>query len=289
MNLRRALSPRQILAISLLLLLLAGSTLLGQHIQRNTESRPSESQYWADGINTSLLQRFLGLRIVGADILWLDLYVKADTSHESSPLTAFYRAAKSILVLDPNDYFGAWLSGLYLSVVKDDIKGASEIFQAAVSDLDLKNWVNPRVKGALYFAYGYHLLFEEGDLARASEFIGKASREAGAPLLAKGLAESMKSETGQIEIGFRILNAAYKRAMSASERSQIEKKMTSLLARKELVVLNQQFAQYRSTTDVRSLKVERAFQHFMRSINHSGKSILGKRLFANPNGEVVAQ
>ena len=243
-------------------------------------------QYWGANLNSQFVKKFLGMRIVVSDLVWFDIMIKSDLEKERSGFSSLYTAIKTMLDLDPANFYGAWYGALYLSVIKDDIKGASKLFEEAVVALEQTPSVDPKVRGSIYFAYGYHLIFEENDIAKAAKYIKQSAEVAGAPEFAKHLSESLSTEKGRVTIGFNILNQSYRRARSAQERSIVEEKMTRLLVKKDLIELQEQFDRFRERTGSHEVPIRRLFQVFLRSIHHSGKDPLGRRFEVDEKGSV---
>jgi hypothetical protein len=263
-----------------------------QHFAHNCayRERPEQARlrYWGELTNTKMLRRFLGLRVIAADLLWIDLLYKSDLRHEGD-FSPFYTTMRNIHRLDHQNYMAMWFGGLYLSVIKDDIKGASLLFRDAVVSLEQNPWVHAHLRGALYFAYGYHLLFEEQDFDAAAKYIALSAENPRASYLSKKMSESMSTERGIIEIGFKVLNDFYRRAKNDEERKTVEAKMKRLFLRKELLDLNQQYQQYLQRTDARLIPKQRAFALFLRSINHKGYDSSGRKLVLSATSRIVAE
>ena len=257
---------------------------VADHLVRGEHPAAIE-RYWGEYINTRMARRFLGLSVSIANLIWIDLLYKSDQRHDSgySPL---YKAAKAILELDPKNYMSVWFSGLYLSVIKDDIPGASRIFREAVTALERDTWVTPNLRGSIYFAYGYHLMYEEHDMAQAAKYIILSSEQPGATHLSKSMAETLSTERGQIEVGFRVLNEFYRRVKTDEERKRIEAKMTALLVKKELMELNEQFDSFRMQKATLGMPRTKAYQLFLRAINHRGRDSVGHKLIIGEHGRI---
>ncbi len=275
------------LMVPLLLMVITGvmQARVAEHLVHGGNGVGGSDRYWGEYINTSMARRFLGLRVSIANLIWVDLLYKSDIRHDSD-FSTFYRAARAILELDPKNYMSVWFSALYLSVIKDDISGASRIFRDAVDALEKDVWVNTHLKGSIYFAYGYHLLYEEHNLPLASKYIRLSAEQPSASLLSKRMAETLSTERGQIEVGFRVLNEFYRRVKSDLERKRIEGKMTDLLLKKELLELNEQFDSFRAQRATRGIPRPRAYQLFLRSINHGGRDSIGRKLVLGEHGGI---
>lgn len=249
---------------------------------------PPGATYWGQHINTKMVRRFLGLSVVAADLVWIDLLYKSDIDR-SGDFSPFYKAMESIQALDPDNYLALWFGGLYLSVIKDDIKGASRLFQQAVQGLESDPWVDAQLRGSIFFAYGYHLLYEEHDTAGAARYITLASHSEAATPLSKEMAKTLSTERGRMEIGFRVLNDFHRRAKTPEEKARIEGKMTRLLHHKELLDLNDGFDDYVIRTKAGGLPRPKVFRLYLRSINHRGVDLFGARLKLDDGGRIVSE
>ncbi len=94
-------------------------------------------------------------------LLWIKTLLDADIEHYQKRDLGnwLYLRFRALLELDPLFLEAYQYGGLYLSVIKDDIKGATEIY-----NLGLAKFPNDDV---LNFNAGIHFLKEEKDLARA--------------------------------------------------------------------------------------------------------------------------
>ena len=256
-------------------------------------NRESSESYWGAQVNPGFVKRFLGLRTVVSDLLWIDILYKSDIKREEFHFTDFYKASQAMMALDPHNIIAAWFCALYLSVIKDDIHGATVLFEQAIQNIEaephIDQWVDQQALGALYYSYGYHLLYEENDPARAGLFLKKAAQSPKAPELVRALAKDLATERGQIEVGFRILNSYHRRARSPAEKQKIEVKMTALLVRRENLELNEKFSAFKMREGLEGLARGRAFQFFLRSMNHRGRDLLGRILVLDQTGRIVSK
>ncbi len=242
--------------------------------EENSQVPPN---YLGQVLKPRLVKKFLGLRIAAADLVWIDLAVKADTVHEKSDESGLYQSLDAMLQLDPLNFFGAWYGAIYLSVIKDDIGGASKLFETAIERLKQNPWVPGKLRGAIYFAYGYHLLFEERRFEQAAIMIKASAELPEASPLSKDLAKSLSTERGQLNVGFRVLNDALLRVKTPGEKTAIEAKMRKLLVRKEVLDLESGFHSYLERSSAEHLPKKVLFKQYLRSINNSGRNQEGKR------------
>src|SRR5689334_12708767 len=98
-------------------------------------------EYLGTAIDHRIMRRFLGLRIIVSDLAWIDLMMKSDIIRGGEPYSPFYRSARTVVTLDPDHYFGYYIAGIYLSVIKDDIKGATAILRDGAQYIQ-RNYAN---------------------------------------------------------------------------------------------------------------------------------------------------
>lgn len=114
-------SPQIYPVLLLISLCLAQGTL--QKISSGaTASVELPSQYIGLSINPKVISNFLGIRLLTADLLWIDTLIKSDITKEPQPYGAFYKTFDIITDLNPDHIYGYYVSGIYMSVIKDDSK-----------------------------------------------------------------------------------------------------------------------------------------------------------------------
>lgn len=245
-------------------------------------------QFVGLSIDPRIVRRFLGLRLVAADWIWIDTLLKADATREVEPFTGFYRAFKNIVTLDPDNLYAYYVAGMYLSVIKNDIKGASAILREGTEHLESTGYTG---SGAwqIYYALGYNLIFEEHDVEAGSEWIRRAAEMPGSTAMIQTLAQHVSTEQGRLEIAARILADLRRRVTRPDEKAQVEKKMTDLAGRQEIADLNEKFQKFLGSTEAYALPKQKAFRFFLRSLGHPGKDLFGRRLGVNALGRIEPQ
>lgn len=279
------------LAIALLVSLAFAQNFLRSITSGATALIPLPAEYAGLSIDPRIVKRLLGTRLVWADLIWIDTLIKADTTHSEKDFSDFYQAFKAIITLDPDNLYAYWVGGLYLSVIKDDIKGATAILREGVQHMERHPDSVNGFKEAwrLPFTLGYNLIFEEQEFEAGAPWIRKSAEMPGAPIYVKDLAKRFSSEIGILEVGSRVLGDLYKRVGSEEEKAKIEKKMVNIAAMQELLELNNKFKGYLSSTGAYALPKQRAFTLFMRSLGHSGRDLKGRRLEIDALGVIVAK
>lgn len=248
---------------------------------------PAPAEFMGISIDPRIVRRLLGVRLVFADLIWIDTLIKSDTLHEQEPFSRVYRAFHTVVILDPDNLLVYYIAGSYLSIVKDDIKGASAILREGVQYMDThsNSW-----SGAwrIPFTLGYNLIFEERDIDEGSKWIQRAAQFPNAPQMVLTLAKHVATEAGRLEIGSRVLNEMYRSATRIEDKKRIEAKMMDFSERQELYELNEKFQTFIISTKSNAFSKKKQFQFFMRSLGHSGKDMLGRKLGINDGGKVVA-
>jgi len=165
-------------------------------------------QETATNFHSEFLKIFsLGQKRLLSSLLWTRTLLESDLDHYASrDLNSWlFLRFKTIVNLDPNFYEAYLYGGQYLSIIKDDIEGASVLYQEGLKKYPDDYWLN-------YHA-GYHFLYEMKDFKRAkisytrlSKFPNILSRF---PLLPKILAR-IEDETSESSEAVTILLKAYK-------------------------------------------------------------------------------
>ena len=251
-------------------------------------------EYLGASLDHRIMQRFMGLRIVAADLAWIDLIVKSDMIRGGQAFSPFYRAARTIVTLDPDHYYAYYIAGMYLSVVKDDIKGATALLrdgaqyiQKNISKIG-ENLSQQTSAWKVMFMLGYNLIFEEFEVEEGSYWITEAAKIPKAPLYVTSLAGRVSTEAGRFEVGEKVLADFHSKVTNDEDRKRIEQKMLDLTAKRELAELNERFQNFLRTTQAHAIEKERAFRLFLRSNNHSTRNMLGDTLKLNALGKIIA-
>lgn len=250
---------------------------------------PEPPQFVGLAVDSRIVKRLLGIRLMVADLVWIDTLIKADTEREDQPFTAFYRAFKTVVALDPDNLYAYYISGLYLSVIKDDIKGATAILRDGVDYMtqnpnSTKGWEQAWL---LPFMLGYNLLFEEHEMEAGTKWVRFASTMPQAPRYVRDLAETVSTERGLLEVAARVLAESRERMTRPEQRVNIDKKMLDLAVRQELLELNERFKSFLESTQAYALPRNRAFLLFRRANGHSGKDMLSRPLSVNSAGRIA--
>jgi hypothetical protein len=280
---------KKIIFSSLILLLALSQWQLKKLANIPITSVDQKQKYWGVSLDPQILKRLLGLRVLFADLIWIDALFKSDTVHEAHDYTDFYKTFRSIIFLDPDNLYGYYVGGLYLSVIKDDKKGATAILKEGSDFIDR----HPDVKkyGSVWqipFLLGYHLLFEEKQIEEGGLVLAKVVKEyENIPEYVKRLGERAQTEYGRLELGIRILSDAFQRISSVEEKKKIQKKILELSLKQELVDLNLKFKDFIARSGGDTLSRKRQLQMFFQSIGHPKKDLLGRPLSIDDRGNIV--
>lgn len=264
---------------------------LGQNFSRDwdvTSSSfvPAPPEYLGNKLNVKFVKSFLGTGLLASDLVWIDLLIKSDVNRDNQGFSPFYKAAKTILALDPDNVFACYFAGMYLSVIKNDVKGATSLLKEGAATLEEKKLEKQPGAWKVFFALGYNVLFEEKDFEEGSRWVEKAALHPDAPLYVKRLGQHVANEKGRLEVASRILTDVYSRTVKPEEKKIIEKKLLDLASQQEMFDLNDKFDFYLRSTGAYALPKERAFKSFLRSNSHSGKDFLGRKLGISASGKI---
>lgn len=249
-------------------------------------------EYLGVQVNPKVVKRLLGIRLAAADFIWVDLLLKSDIQKETEPYSKMYVAAHTMLTLDPDNFYAYYLAGIYLSIIKNDVKGATSILRDGVTALENAGPITKEVRNfeiwKLYFMLGYNLIFEEQAIDEGSFWVKKAAGILSSPLFVKELALRISTEQGQLELANRLLTDLHRRSTNEAERKKVEEKMLAIAIRQDLLDLNSGFQKYLTTTSAYALPKEKAFNLFLRSINRKKEDLVGRPLILDASSKIVS-
>jgi hypothetical protein len=113
-----------------------------------------------------------------------------------------FKMLDAVTKLDPLFKMPYMAGAMALSVLVEDYKGASVIFERGLEAYP-DDW-------QLNYRAAYHFLFDVSDMAKAARLLEQAS-DRGGPVWLKSLAARLYSKTGQLELGLVTL-LAYRKA-----------------------------------------------------------------------------
>jgi hypothetical protein len=175
-------------------------------------------QVSAINFNNDLLILFSsGQKRMLSDLFWIITLLESDIEHyKSNDLNSWlYLRFKTILFLDPNFLSAYRFAGNYLSIIKDDLNGAKEIF-----DLGLKRFPNDY---ELLLNAAFLYAFELNDYKVGSALYKKLSTFPQAPDYTKSLANKLDHEThNDLELTFKVV---YELWNKTSDKTHLKEKL----------------------------------------------------------------
>jgi hypothetical protein len=174
-----------------------------------------------------------GQKKVISSYLWVITIIQSDLekyTKDNFESWMFLRF-KMISELDPHFIDVYRLGGQYLSVIKNDLKGATYLFDKGLSlypdDYDLN------LKG------GYHFYFEDKDVKKALNSLQKIKLDPRSPMHIKSLITKLFIEDGRFEVAYHFLEYFYQ---NEKENIQLKKRyfdqLNSLKIEMDLKCLN---------------------------------------------------
>jgi tetratricopeptide (TPR) repeat protein len=194
----------------------------------------SNKQNTALNVNKNLLLFFnLGNKRLISDLLWVQTLLESDEEHygKNDLNSWMYLRFLSISLLDPLFFENYMYGGLYLSIVKDDVLGAAEIFE----------------KGLIYYPDNYNLnyyagfnyYFELGDFKKGLSYLEKIDGHPSAPPFMKLIIGKLKFETSQdSEVALMYLRNEYNLTREPSLKHKLKSDIYALQAQVDLSCLN---------------------------------------------------
>jgi len=219
-----------ILGISLILLLSAGLI----HSKFPKPSITISKQDSALNIN----QHFLTFMSIGnkrmlADLIWIQTLLESDLEHYSkNDLSSWmYLRFRAIAELDPKFYENYLFGGQLLSIAKDDLLGAEQIFS-----LGLKHYPDDY---HLNYYSGFNLYFELGNFQEGHERLKKIANHPKANWNLKFLVNKLNFEnTNNFDIAIDFLKMHIESSHDEFITSKLKNDLYALKAQRDLKCLN---------------------------------------------------
>lgn len=175
----------------------------------------------------------LGHKRLLSSLFWIFTILESDHEHyKQKDLNSWmYLRFKFISELDPHFLQTYTFGGLYLSIIKDDIPGATEIYRKGLA-------LYPRNKELIKDAF-FHFYFQANEKEFARNLLVKNLDLIKNETLLLSLLARYESSDGNFDLAFSILN---KRLSTLNEKSPLYKKIRASLyaikAEKDLLCLN---------------------------------------------------
>ena len=192
-----------ILILTVILFFLISSGLINTFTQKPALSVSKENS--AINVNYKILKIFSsGQSRLIADVLWIATLLESDVEHyKKRDLSSWmFLRFNSIIELDSEFLKAYQFGGKYLSIVKDDLSGADQIFSKGL-------YVYPN-DYELLFNYGFLLAFEIGDAQRALPIYNQLVKFSESPVYLKSIVNKLKFESvGDFQTTLQMLKDMY--------------------------------------------------------------------------------
>lgn len=212
---------------------------LSAGILNNSFKKPQlklSKQQTAINVNKELLT-FLsaGNQRLITDLLWVQTLLESDLEHykEDDLNSWMYLRFLTISYLDPLFYENYRYGGQYLSIVKDDLLGAVDIFKKGI-----KHYPNDY---SLKYHLGFTYFFELGDYENGVKWLEQIMYHPRAPSFLKVIVNKMKFELqNDFDYSLLFIEDLLKRTKDKYLREKLEKDFYALKAERDLRCLNYQ-------------------------------------------------
>ncbi|MGH1467699.1 MAG: hypothetical protein ACRBBP_02320 [Bdellovibrionales bacterium] len=161
-----------------------------------------------------------------ADMFWLGFIQSAfdcskykDPNKEYCPYRWGYKTLNTASILAPKFEALYKFGAVKLTVLLDDHEGAAELFERGLSYIT-DSWV-------LNYRAAYLYLQELKDFNRAGKLLENAA-VLGAPFWTRSLASRMYNKSGQLELGYRILEDLHRESPEGPWRTDLEERMAKI-------------------------------------------------------------
>lgn len=229
------INKKQILLIIALFIFLIGAGLVGKGLTPPTIVVSKQDS--AINFNSDLVKIFSsGQKRVLADLVWITTLLESDVDHyKNDDLNSWmYLRFKTLFRLDPKFLSGYQFAGKYLSIVKDDLQGAKEIFEQGLTFYPQDYELN--------IDAGFLYAFELGDFKNAKDRYKIASSYSHAPEFLKSLIVKFDYEvSANKETAYQLLLETYQNLPAESHiQHKMKADLYALKAEIDLECLNSQ-------------------------------------------------
>lgn len=222
---------------SLLIPISAGAILLAACLINLKTKKPEvilSKQDTALNINTKFLSILSGghKRLI-TDLLWIQTLMESDTEHyQKRDLNSWlFLRFNTISILDPQFYQNYAYGGQFLSIVKDDLEGATVIYEKGLKlfpdDYDLN------------FQAGFMNYYEIGDYKKGYEFLSKVVDNPRAPSFLRSILNKIQLETtGDLNSTYKLVEYNYETTKDTHLKNRLWLDLYAIKAEIDLVCLN---------------------------------------------------
>ncbi len=220
------------------LILIMGSVFfIAANILQSKIHRPIlviSKQQSAVTLNQNFINFFsLGNKRLISDMIWIQTLLESDTEkyglHDKN--SWMFHRFRSISELDPLFYQNYLWGGQYLSIVKDDLEGASEIYGRGLIHFPNDYKLN--------FNNGFNYYFELGEFEKGLYYLKKIVNHPDLPDPLKHVINKLEFETsGDYDTALNFLILSYEQNSDETIRKKLLAEIYSLKAEKDLNCLN---------------------------------------------------
>lgn len=157
-------------------------------------------------LNDEMLQKFnLGFKRLESSLLWISTILESDIDHyKKKDLNSWmFRRFNSISKLDPKFYENYAFGGVYLSIIKDDIEGASILYHKGLS-------IYPDDYSLLKNA-SFHFYFEAKDLETSYSLFKRLEKFPNDSPFTKLTLSKLEANNGNLSDAFFMLSEYQKK------------------------------------------------------------------------------
>lgn len=184
--------------------------------------------------NHSLMNIFSsGQKRLLSNTLWIHTMLESDTERVKDGNSWMYYRFKSISNLEPLFYENYIYGGLYLSIIKDDVEGASDIYNLGLKYYKEDFWLNYNSAFNDYF----ELQNKEEALKKYKVALRSPEAKAHEKYL-PSLVSRIQAETGGLTEAYIILFNHYSNTPDGKMRDRLKESLYSLKAEIDLNCLN---------------------------------------------------
>ncbi len=185
--------------------------------------------------NSSFFTYFnLGLKRLISSTLWVSTILESDIEHyKKADLNSWmFLRFNTISILEPNFYEDYSFGGVYLSIIKDDIPGATVIYNKGLQ-------IYPDDYSLLKDA-AFHFHFEARDYERSYQIHSKLIKHPKVTAVVLSNLARMENERGNPEIAFQLLSTKLSQLKDQKSffATKIKEQLYSLKAEIDLECLN---------------------------------------------------
>ncbi len=186
--------------------------------------------------NQSLVNIFsVGQKRLVSSLFWIHTMLESDIERVRDGNSWMYYRFKTISSLDPFFYQNYLYGGLYLSIIKDDVIGAADIYNLGLQEYKNDFWLNYNSAFNDYFELGN----KESALRKYKVALNSPEAKPHSRYL-PGLISRIQAETGGLEEAFTLLLNHYNNTPRGKLKDRLKDNLYSLKAEIDLNCLNDQ-------------------------------------------------